>query len=132
VNKFPADDEGDFTSLRRAVDDLQAVLKNREPLTEASAGWILRDRDDPETPAGGVHIYAQGGEFYVRTGAGLIRDIIPPQAAAVAIAANMTSAEIGSAPNSVQYNNLRADVVEVRAQLNALINSLRAAGILLT
>jgi len=129
---FPSDFLQDVAEIGKDARQAKTLAGARAPLTEASAGWILRDRADPDTPPDGVHIYAQDGEFYVRTAGGIDRNIIPLRAAPVAIAANMTSGQIGGAPTQAQYNNLQSDAVEIRAQLNALINSLRAAGILLT
>ena len=64
MNRFPADDEGDFSDLRTAVDEIQALLRTRAPLTEASRGWILRQMDTPDIPpSGDVHIYASGGRL---------------------------------------------------------------------
>ncbi|GAA0853529.1 hypothetical protein ACFQVD_26410 [Streptosporangium amethystogenes subsp. fukuiense] len=135
LTKFPSDDEGDFTGLRNAVDELQALLRARAPLTEASRGWILRAMPAPDTGELGpddVWIHARSGQLWASSQSGDVPLVQVPQAAPVAIAANMASGQIGGAPTQTQYNNLQSDAVEIRAQLNALINSLRAAGILLT
>lgn len=54
------------------------------------------------------------------------------QAAAVANAAALTSAAAtgGEAPTEAEYNALRVDVVAVRTTVNALLASLRTAGLL--
>ncbi|GAA3416248.1 hypothetical protein [Streptosporangium vulgare] len=132
MNRFPADDEGDFSDLRTAVDEIQALLRTRAPLIEASRGWILRQMSQPSIPpSGDVHIYASGGRLRALS---TLDDVplVNRQGAAVAIAANMTSGTIAGSPTMAQYNALYNDVVEVRAQLNALINSLRAGTVILT
>lgn len=135
LTKFPGDDADDFAGLRKAVDELQALLRARAPLTEASKGWVLRAMPAPDTgdlDPDDVWIHARSGRLWVSSQSGDIPLVEVPQAAPVGIAADMTSGTIGGTPNAAQYNALRADALEVRAQLNALINSLRAAGILLT
>ena len=55
-----------------------------------------------------------------------------PRGAAVTDAAAMTSAAAtgGDAPTEAEYNALRTDVVNLRTTVNALLASLRAAGLL--
>jgi hypothetical protein len=53
-------------------------------------------------------------------------------AAAVADAAALTSAQIsgGESPTEAEHNALQADVAALRTKVNALLASLRAAGLL--
>ncbi len=53
--------------------------------------------------------------------------VVIPQGAAVANPANFTSGTIGGTPTAAQYNALRADAVEIRAQVIALLTSLRTS-----
>jgi hypothetical protein len=132
VNRFPADDEGDFSDLRTAVDEIQALLRTRAPLIEASRGWILRQMGTPSIPpSGDVHIYASGGRLRARS---TLDDVplVDRQGGPVAIVSPMSSGPISGSPTMAQYNALYADVLEIRAQLNALINSMRAGTVILT
>jgi hypothetical protein len=122
----------EIRDLKAAVQQLQTSGAKRSPLVEASAGWVLRQMDTPAIPpSGDVHIYASGGRFRALS---TLDDVplVNRQGGPVAIAANMTSGTISGAPTMAQYNALYADVVEVRAQLNALINSLRTGTVILT
>ncbi|MFI6510146.1 hypothetical protein ACIBCT_21280 [Streptosporangium sp. NPDC050855] len=132
---YPDDILADIAAMRRQQGQLFSSGQQRAPIRRASDGLIMSDRTSPTPPASGVHYFSKNNRPTALTADGDEYDLvpIPPlQAQPVDIAANMTSGNIAGAPTMAQYNALRADVLEVRAQLNALINSLRAAGILLT
>lgn len=131
-NVFPANLLQDIRDLKAAVQQLQTAGAKRSPLIEASAGWVLRQMSTPAIPpSGDVHIYASGGRLRALS---TLDDVplVNRQGAAVAVAANMTSGPIAGSPTMAQYNALYNDVLEVRAQLNALILSLRAGTVILT
>ncbi|MEV0830907.1 MULTISPECIES: hypothetical protein [Streptosporangiaceae] len=133
--EYPDDILADIAGMRKQLGQLFGSGQQRPPITQASAGLIMPDRTSPTPPASGVHYFSKDNRPTAITADGDEYDLvpIPPlRAQPVDIAANMTSGTIGGAPNAAQYNALYNDVREVRAQLNALINSLRAAGILLT
>ncbi|WP_433363970.1 hypothetical protein [Streptosporangium sp. CA-115845] len=133
--EYPDDILADIADMRKQLSQLFGSGQQRPPITQASAGLIMPNRASPDAPASGVHYFAKSNRPTALAANGTEYDLvpIPPlRAQPVDIAANMVSGPIGGAPNATQYNNLYNDVREVRAQLNALINSLRAAGILLT
>lgn len=135
TDKFPGDFLAEFRALQQRVAGLEAELKRRGPLTQASAGWVLPNRSTPSTPTGGAHIYGSGGEVMVRTGGGQTFTVEPapdpPQGAAVA---NPPVFNSPSAPASVTvavYQELRDDCQSgLRHTLIQLMDSLRAAGLL--
>ncbi|GGK61104.1 hypothetical protein Sme01_02730 [Sphaerisporangium melleum] len=105
--------------------------QRRPPQTKASAGWVMPNRIEPEAPDDGAHIYVVNGEMRWKSETGQDYSLIPPEipkAARTEIAANMTAGATAPASYDQDYvARLRDDVREVRAQLNALINSLRDA-----
>lgn len=70
---YPGDLTTRIKDLEKAVEELRAQSQDRQPLTEASQGWILRAMATPPSPGGDdVHIYAQGDELWVRSNIGTI------------------------------------------------------------
>ncbi|MBN6054504.1 hypothetical protein JYK22_21360, partial [Nonomuraea sp. RK-328] len=119
----------DLRELQRTVADTQAV--GRPPLVEASAGWIMRHRDTPDTPpAGDVHIFANSGRMWVRSTLGTVA-VVDKTGSPVA---NPPDFQSGSASGSdaAVINQLRADAAGTKIALDNLLSSLRAAGIILT
>ncbi len=125
----------DIADTKRAQGVALGAAQKRKPIKKASEGWVLPSRDTPDPPEDGGHIYANNaGEPYWVKSNGTIYDLSPqeiPVADPVDIAANMTAGATAPGSYSQDYTErLRDDVREVRAQFNALINSLRAAGLL--
>lgn len=76
-NRFPGDPMADVRDLQRTVEDEQATQR-RQPLVEASAGWIFTDRATPTTPTSGkTHIYSQGGRLWAASSAGAVPLLLP-------------------------------------------------------
>ncbi|MGW4406505.1 hypothetical protein ACWEJ6_20925, partial [Nonomuraea sp. NPDC004702] len=68
---FPNDLMGEIRALQKRVEDLEAQLKSRPALTEASQGWIMRGMAAPDTgsmPATDGRIYIKGGRLTFRPG----------------------------------------------------------------
>ena len=122
-DKYPSDPMQDLRDLQTRVDDTQAV--GRPALTEASQGWILRDMTPPATPpAGDVHIYAASGRMWVRSTLGTV---------AVEDKTGASVADVATANADATYGTPERDLInELKTQVNALLTSLRDAGIILT
>lgn len=124
----------DIADLQRGQAGQFSSGQKRAPLTKASAGWALPTRSAPLAPASGGHIYGSGSELRWRSSNGSDYSLVPveiPIAAPVSNAANMTAGATAPASYDQDYvTRLRDDVREVRAQLNALLTSLRNAGFL--
>lgn len=124
----------DISDLQREQAGQFSAGQKRQPITKASAGWEMPNRVAPQAPPNGAHIYAIGNVLRWKSADGSDYSLVPvqvPQAAYVDIAANMTAGATAPASYDQDYvTRLRDDVREVRAQLNALINSLRASGLL--
>ncbi|MEV8637806.1 hypothetical protein AB0395_39780 [Streptosporangium sp. NPDC051023] len=128
-NQFPGDFLQDVKDIQDTAQAAQAAATRREPLTSASQGWWLPNRAAPATPANGVHIYASGGEFWVKTAAGVTRGIIPPQAATLSGPASFV---VSSAPTNYNQGwggDVRAALLDLHTVLSTLITQLKAAGI---
>ncbi|MEV7013260.1 hypothetical protein [Streptosporangium sp. NPDC051022] len=118
-------------TMKRQIAEAFGTGQQRVPITEASAGWFMPNRTEPPAPLSGVHIYASGGEFRVKTSSGVVRGIIPPQGTAVANPAvvlhnppaSYTQAQIQEIVNTLD---------SVSTQFLALLTSLRNAGIIST
>lgn len=131
---YPEEYEDRFEAVEKNAPDLFSSAQNRAPYTEASAGLILPNRGEPDDPPSGVHIFAEGDEFYVKTADGVVRGIIPdpfPQGAAVVNPPNFTSGS-ASGSDAVVINALRADAAGTKVALDHLLASLRAAGLIRT
>lgn len=125
---YPGDLLAEIRDLRKRVEDLEALLKARTPITSASKGWLLTDMSIPTVSAGTVHIGSNGGDFFAATTSGTKRMFL--QAATIANQANFISGDIAGTPTATQYNNLRADAVATRAYGFDLTTRLRTAGVI--
>lgn len=127
---FPEEFDDRFAALEKQPGDLFSSSQNRAPYTEASAGLIFPNRGEPDDPPDGVHLFAEGDEFYVKTADGVVRGIIPdpfPQGTAVANPPNFTSGS-ASGSDAAVINQLRADAAGTKVALDHLLTSLRAVG----
>jgi hypothetical protein len=120
-DKYPSDPMQDLRDLQITLADSQAV--GRPALTEASAGWIMRHRSLPSSPGGSdIHIVANGSRLWVVSSLG-----------SVAVVDKTGVADVATANADATYGTPERDLInELKTQLNALLASLRAAGIILT
>lgn len=125
-NKFPSDESDDFTTLRRDVDELKALLKTGQALTTASAGWVLPNRSHPANPADGVHIYGNGDDLAILLPNGTVKRI-PGLGSSVANPAAQTAVPLpgGASVTGAQYNLLGADMDAVWQVLVLLLAQAR-------
>lgn len=122
-DKYPSDPMQDLRDLQRTVADEQAV--GRPPLIEASAGWVLRHRSFPDTPpAGDVHIFANSGRLWVVSTLGSV----PLEGRTGSAVASVATSDA----DATYSGNEQALINELKAQVNALLASLRNAGIILS
>lgn len=121
--------------LRRDLDNLTAELKRRSgvPVTQASAPFFIPSASAPAAPGSGAYLYVSGNEVRVRAPSLDYSTNTPsPVAGAVTNAPNITS---GSAPgtyNSTWGAGMYDGLVGTKDAHNALLTSLRNAGIVNT
>lgn len=120
----------DIADLERSQAGQFGSGQKRQPITKASAGWELPSRSTPSPPASGAHLYASGSTLRWRSSNGSDYSLIPPTVPQGVAVDNPDAMSAGSAPGS--YNQayvqaLRDDIAEVRAQLIALLDSLRGS-----
>lgn len=130
---YPRGFEDRLDAIERRLDQLFASIQNRAPMTQASQGLILPNRSTPSNPPSGVYIFAQGGEFYVRTSGGGTRGIIPPdppQGVGVSDPSIITAGTAPGAYSAAHSQALRDDLVALRATVLELIQSLRGGDII--
>lgn len=135
-NLFPSDFLQDVADIKKDAKQAKGAIGNRPPLTEASQGWILRAMSSPDADqlgSGDVWIFAQGGELWAMDSSG---DEIPlqpvpevPQGVAVANPPNFASGS-ASGEDAGVINQLRVDAAGTKVALDALIGSLRGAGLI--
>lgn len=133
MDNFP-DDQGRITrDLQRGVADAQQSANRRQPLIEASAGWVMRHRSTPPSPGGSdIHIYAQSGRLWVSSflGAQMLEPVPPfPKAGLVTVG----TVSISSAPASYDQSHsaeLRSAIFTLNNALTALIATMRSNGLM--
>lgn len=113
--------------LLRRVEQLEALLRVRPPLTAASQGWLLSNMSIPSVDSGTCHLGCNGGDVFSVNASGQVKRMYL-QAAVIANQGNFTSSDIGGTPTAAQYNALRADAVATRAYGFSLTTILRNAG----
>jgi hypothetical protein len=123
---FPGNFVETVEDLRRRVEELEALLNARKPLTSASQGWRMANMSIPTVGPGEIQIGSSGGEFFVATENGVRTLPASNVAAAPTWPGSFTSENVGSAPNAAQYNALRADAVMLHTSLRSVIVSGRA------
>src|SRR4051812_12279602 len=102
MDKYPGDVLAEIRKLRAEVDELRALLRQRDGLTSASAGWKIGNRTTPSAPASGGHLFANGGDPYWIDSGSIITPlitVIPAAASVTALTAN--SGTISDTINSV-------------------------------
>jgi len=126
-NVFPDNLPDRIRQLERDVDELKALLRQRQPLTTASQGWVLSEMSIPSVESDTVRIGCNNADFFARTSSGVTKRMFA-QAAAIANQDNFISDNVGGTPNATQYNNLRADAVATRAYVFEVVSRFRASG----
>jgi hypothetical protein len=94
------------------------------PITRSSGPFFLPDSSAPDTPAGGVYVYANGGGFRIKDVLGTVRSL----PAADVSDHTVTSSSVSNPPTQSQVNAIRTDVINLSQQFNNLLTSLRNAG----
>ena len=123
---FPGNVVETVEDLRRRVEELEALLNARKPLTSASQGWRMADMSIPTVGPGEIQIGSNNGELFVATENGVRTLPASNVAPAPTWPGSFTSDNIGGTPNAAQYNALRADCVMLHTSLRSVIVSGRA------
>ncbi|MGI5274902.1 hypothetical protein ACQEUU_37615 [Nonomuraea sp. CA-218870] len=132
MDKFSGNIADDVAKLRAEVNELRALVRQRQPLTTASQGWKMTDMAIPSVGPGEIQIGSNGGELFVATESGTQRlnQLNVPVATPPYPASFNSPATIGSNPTAQNYNDLRADVVnQLFNPLRDVINKLATAGV---
>ena len=124
---FPSDPMQRIRQLERDVEELKALLKQRQPLTTASQGWKMTDMSIPTVGPGEIQIGSNAGELFVATENGTQRlpTLNVPGAAPDYPGSFTSPATVSGTVLDVHYNALRADVV---AQLHGPLRDLIEKG----
>lgn len=64
---YPNDLVQRIRDLEKRVEELQALLGSREPLTAASKGWLLSNMTIPTVSSGQAHIGANNNDVFAST-----------------------------------------------------------------
>lgn len=134
--EYPDDILKDIAETRRLQAGQFGSGQTQAPLTEASAGWILRARSTPAATglgSGDIHIYAKSGKLWVRSASGDEElEQVPAFPKALAIS-GLSSRQTVSAPGSYSSawaGNVLADVTSLYTYTQALHSSLIAANLM--
>lgn len=129
---FPSDPMQRIRQLERDVEELKALLKQRQPLTTASQGWRMTDMSIPSVGSGEIQIGSNGGELFVATASGTQRlnQLNVPVTTPTYPASFSSPATVSGTVLDTHYNLLRADVVnQLFNILREVINRLATAGV---
>jgi hypothetical protein len=102
------------------------LLQNRQPLTEASAGWILRHQATPSVPTtNDVHIYAQNGRLRGLSSLGDVPLLAQGKAAYVAPITATSAGATYTSTEQTLMNTLKTSVNDalLNLKLAVLMNS---------
>jgi hypothetical protein len=121
-NVYPGDPWERIRQLERDVEELKAMLNARRPLTEASAGWLLRNQSAPSVPpVNDVHIYASSGRLWARSTLG----DVPLLAQGVAdYVAPITATDAGATYNSTAQTLIN----QLKTTMNDTLVNLKFSG----
>lgn len=123
-----------FEEIRRLtarIDALEAQLRQRPGVTQASQGWLLSDMAIPSVSAGQCQIGCNSSEFYAATSSGVKRLFL--QAAATSTQVPLeTDASAPGSYSTAWGQRVRNDLVNTRATAFAIQDVLRTAGIMAT
>lgn len=119
---YPSDLASRVEQLEGVVAELQALLRARSPLLEASAGWLLRNQAAPSTPpANDVHIYANSGRLWARSTLG----DVPLLAQGVAdYVAPVTATDAGATYNATAQTLINT----LKTTVNSALVNLKLSG----
>lgn len=130
-DKYPGDVLAELRSLRAEVNELKALLRQRDGLTTASAGWVISNRAAPPTPTGAGHLFASGGVPFWTDSSGNIHELITPQASAVPNQDPLvTDSTAPGTYNSTWGQRVRTDLVATRATVFDIQTALRNADLM--
>lgn len=135
MDKFSGNLADEVAKLRAEVNELRALLRQRQPLTTASQGWRMTDMSIPSVGPGEVQIGSSGGDLFVATSSGVKRipDLDVPGAAPTFPASFSSPATVSGTVQDTHYNLLRADIVnQLFEPLRDLIIKGRASGLWLS
>lgn len=122
-----------ITELRRDLDRLTTEVKQRAgvPITQASDAFFIPLTGSPGTPSGGAYLRFDGTVIRVHTPAGSYSTLPEvPVASAVADAGAIVSGSGPATYNQTWGINMYNGLVDVKDTINALMSSLRSAGLL--
>ncbi|MBG0828568.1 hypothetical protein HS041_12390 [Planomonospora sp. ID67723] len=115
-NRYPGDPMQDLRDLQRAMGEQQAT-QQRQPLTEATLGWILHNMATPSAAAAGCHIFASGGQPYAVDSSGVVWSMRHRRGAAV----SDPSVSVSSAPASYDQSHIQSLVNAVQSLNTAVV-----------
>jgi hypothetical protein len=103
---------------------LEAQLKQRPALTQASQGWRMTEMSIPSVGDGEIHIGANDGELFVTTPSGTKRlnQVNVPVARPQYPSSFDSPATIGGTPTAENYNDLRADAAMLQVCVRSVID----------
>lgn len=132
MDKFSGNLADEVSRLRAEVNELRALVRQRQPLTQASQGWRMSDMSIPSVGPGEIQIGSNNGELFVATESGTQRlnQLEVPGTTPTYPASFSSPATVSGTVQDTHYNLLRADVVaQTFTPLREVINSLAAVGI---
>ena len=130
---FPVDQNRIIKDLERRIEALEAQVRARPgtPITQASGPFYIPNSSTPDTPTGGVRLYAAGGGFRVIEDDGTVREIGDPfTPASNVIVDSITAPTAPGTYNSTWGQQIRNDLVSVNNGLVELIVNMRAVDML--
>ncbi|MEV4574913.1 hypothetical protein AB0K16_16825 [Nonomuraea jabiensis] len=76
MDRYPDDVFAEIRDLYKRVEQLEAQLGQRAPLTTASQGWLLADMTIPSVPAEHVQIGSNGEDLFVARPSGSVKGFL--------------------------------------------------------
>lgn len=132
LDRYPDDLFAVIRELTSRVEQLEAQLRQRAPLTTASQGWRMTDMAIPSVGPGEIQIGSNGGELFVATSSGTqrLQQLNVPVTTPTYPASFSSPATVSGTVQDTHYNLLRADVVnQTFTPLREVINRLATAGL---
>ena len=127
---YPNDLMDRFRAMEKRLEEVEALLRQRSPLTVASQGWRMTSMAVPSVSVGECHIGCTGSEFFAQTPAGT-RFMYPPMSEV-----ELFTLPAGGTPNDAlvaaggtyDQNVINDNFRDVGAKINVMIGRFQSSG----
>lgn len=126
---YPGDPWARIRQLEKDVEELRAMLQNRQPLTTASRGWRMANMAVPSVSAGEIHVGSNNDDLFVQTASGT-RRIAPVMSsvAALTVPAGSANDSIVAVGGTYDQTVLNDNFRDLGTKVNDVISRLKSTG----